>query len=224
MAAKIIQKDSEKSDKLQLVFLEARNFVGKHRTVIYVGSALFLLVVLLSGGWYVYQLQYERAASGVYSRVFETAMKGSTKVQNEIIAGYKGLIEKYPRSNAAMVAEYRLANIYLGRRELDAAMKAYEKFLDKSSGDDDLRTLAFNGLGTAYELAKNYDKATICFEKALGTNSARSFEALSFSNIGRISELKQNYPKAKEYFTKALEKTNDPMIKLYLKRKIAQLG
>lgn len=224
MAVKINQKDHEKPDRLQLVFLEVRKFAESHRTRIYIGSALFLLVVLLSGGWYAYQLQYERSAGGIYSRVFEVAMKGSAKTENEIIAGYKELILKYPRSYAAAAAQYRLANIYLSRRELDAATKAYEEFLDKSSGDGDLRTLAFNGLGTAYELAKNYEKALSYFEKALGTSSAGSFEALNYNNLGRISEAMNNYPKAKENFTKALDKTNDPLIKLYLKRKIAQLG
>ena len=223
MAAKTNQKELAEPDKLQLYFLSLRTFAGKHRLRILVGAGLFLLIILLSGGWYIYQLQYERAAGKVYSRVFETTIKGAV-TESDLIKNYKDLIAQYPRSHAAVTAQYRLGNIYLNRREIASATKAYEDFLSKAPPNSDLRTLAFNGLGTAYEIAKDHEQALKYFEKALETNAAPSFEALNYNNLGRIYETVKNYPKAAEYYSKALDKTTDPLIKLYLKRKIAQRG
>jgi tetratricopeptide (TPR) repeat protein len=224
MAAKINQKELSEPDKLHLFFLSAHKYLEIHRTRIYQGAGLFLFLVLLSGAWYLYHLHYESSAGKIYSRLFETTMKGSGAVDEDIIRGYNDLIATYPKSHAAVTAHYRLGNLYLNRKELVAAAKAYEDFLRKAPKNSDLRTLAYNGLGTSFELAKDYQKALDYFEKAAQTSAASSFEALNYGNLGRIYEALNNHPKAAEYFSKALEKTSDPLLRLYLKRKIAHLG
>jgi tetratricopeptide (TPR) repeat protein len=224
MAAKINQKELSEPDRLHLFFLSANSYVEKHRSRIYQGAGLFLFLVLLSGAWYLYQLHYESSAGKIYSRLFETTMKGSGAGNEEIIRGYNDLIAAYPKSQAAVTAHYRLGNLYLNRREFDAATKAYEDFLIRAPKNSDLRTLAYNGLGTSFELAKDYQKALDYYEKASQTNAASSFEVLNFGNLGRIYEALKNSPKAAEYYSKALDKTSDPLLRLYLKRKVAHLG
>lgn len=224
MAAKINPKDLQEPDKLQLLFLAARTFVEKHRSRIVIGAGLFVILVILSSGWYIYQLQYEKTAARIYSRVFESMMKESATSELETIKGYKELIAQFPRSHAALSAHYRLGNLYLNRREIDAATKAYEDFLRKVPKNSDLQTLALNGLGTAYEFAMDYKQALQYYEKALETSAAPSFEAMNYNNLGRIYEALNNYPKAVEYYSKAQDKTIDPLMKLYLKRRVAQLS
>jgi len=225
MAAKIDKKELTEPDKLQLFFYRVRMFAKNNRNRIYAGAGIFLLIVMVAGGWYLYRLNYENSAGNTYARVFESAMKaGSPAGDAETIKGYKDLITRYPRSRAAITAYYRLGNLYFGRQEVDAAISAYQEFLDRAGEGSDLVTLAYNGRGSCYELKNDFNKALDSYEKAMKTKTALSFELLNYRNIARVYEAMSNADKAVEYYRKALEKTTDPLMTLYLKRKISLLG
>jgi len=225
MTPKIDKKELQEPDKLQLIFLTLRSFAEQHRTPIYAGAALLILILLFTGGLYLYWVHYESSAGKEYTRIFETRMKQpSSAGEIEAIKGYKGLITQYPRSRAASTAHYRLGNIYLGRGEIDPAIDSYQEFIKKSSEENDLVTLAYNGLGESYEYKKDFKKALEFYEKTLKTTAAPSFEAMIYSSIARIHEAMSNPAKAGEYYQMALGKTSDPLMTLYFKRKISFLG
>jgi tetratricopeptide (TPR) repeat protein len=225
MAAKIDKKELEEPDKLQLFFLSIRTFMGKNRTAIYTGAGVFFLLILLAGGWYVYQLNYETSAEKIYTRILETTMKtGSPDGGTAAIKGYKDLVVQYPRSVTAVAAYYRLGNLYFGRHELDAAINAYQEFLNNAPSDSDLIPLAYNGMGSCYEVKKDFNKAIELFEYALKFGNGSSFEAMNYSGIARAYEAMNNPVKAVEFYRKTLGRTTDPLMTLYLKRKISILG
>lgn len=222
---KIDKKALEEPDKLQLFFLNIREFINKHRSRIYTVTGIFVAVVLLAGGWYLYQLNYETSAGKVYTRILETAMKTPSPAGDPAaISGYKGLIARYPRSRAATTAYYRLGNLYFDRNEVDSAITAYRDFLLKAPSNSDLVTLAYNELGSCYESKKDFNKAIESYEMAMQSKMASSFDALTYGGIARVYEKMNNPTKATEFYQKALGKTKDPLMTLYLKRKIALLG
>ena len=222
---KLDKKDLNEPDKLQLLFLGVRTFVEKHKIRIYAGAGVFILILVLAGGWHLYRLNYETRAENIYSKVFEAAQKaGSPAGDPEAIKGYKDFILKYPRSPAAVTALYRLGNLYFGRHEIDAAILAYQDFLNKAPADSDLVTLAYNGLGACYEAKKDFNRALESLEKAMKTKTAPSFEALNYTSVARVHEAMHSNAKAVEFYRKALGKTTDPLMTLYLKRKISSLG
>jgi tetratricopeptide (TPR) repeat protein len=222
MVAKIDKKDLEEPDKLQLFFLSIRAFAEKNRTAIYAAMGIIILITLLAGGWYVYQLNYETSAGKLYTRILESAMKaGSPTGDAATIKGYKDVIDQYPRSKAAVSAHYKLGNLYLRRQEVDAAISAYQDFLKKAPSDSDLVTLAYNGLGSCYEIKKDLNKALELYEMAVKTSTGSSFETMNYSSLARVYETMNNPAKAIEYYRKALEKTTDPLMTLYLKRKVS---
>ncbi len=225
MAAKIDKKELEEPDKLQLFFLSVRAFAEKNRTAIYTATGIFILIILFAVGWHIYQRNYEASAGKMYTRIHEAAMKaGSPAGDAATIKGYKDLIDQYPRSGAAVTAYYRLGNLYLSRHEIDVAITAYQGFLNKAPSDSDLVTLAYNGLGACYEIKKDFKKALESFESAVNTSTGSSFEALNYSSLARVYEEMNNPGKAVEFYRKALGKTTDPLMTLYLKRKISILG
>jgi tetratricopeptide (TPR) repeat protein len=224
MAAKIDKKELEEPDKLQIFFLSVRAFAEKNRIAIYAATGIFILLILLTGGWYIYQLDYETSAGKMYTRVIESAMKiGSPAGDPAAIKGYKDLIDQYPRSGVAVTARYKLGNIYLSRHEIDKAISAYQDFLKKASSDSDLVTLAYSGLGSCYEIKKDFKHALEEYDTAMKTTTGMSFEAMNYTNIARVYEAMNNSAKAVEFYRKALEKTTDPLMTLNLKRKISIL-
>ena len=225
MAAKMDKHELNEPDKLQLFFLRIRAFAGKHRARIYAGGGIFILIVLLAGGWYLYRVNYQAGAGKIYNQIIEAAAKtGSPAGDAAAIKGYKDLISQYPRSRAAVTAYYRLGNLYFGRREYDAAIGAYQNFLRNTSAESDLMPLAYSGLGASQEAKNDLNKALESYDLAMKTRAAPSFEALNYSNIARIYETKKDSVKAAEFYRKALEKTTDPLMTLYLKRKLSILG
>jgi tetratricopeptide (TPR) repeat protein len=224
MAAKIDKKELEEPDKLQLYFLSVRAFAQTNRTAIYTATGIFILLILLAGGWYIYQLNYETSAGKMYARILESAMKaGSPAGDSAAIKGCKDLIDQYPRSGTAVAAYYRLGNLYLGRHEIDQAITAYQDFLKKASSDNDLVTLAYSGLGSCYEIKNDFKKALENYDNAMKTSTGLSFEAMNYGSIARVYEAMNNPAKAVEFYRKALGKTTDPLMTIYLKRKISIL-
>ena len=225
MAAKMDKHELNEPDKLQLFFLRIRAFAGKHRARIYAGGGIFILIALLAGGWYLYRVNYQAGAGKIYNQIIEAAAKaGSPAGDAAAIKEYTDLISRYPRSRAAVTAYYRLGNLYFGRREYDAAIGAYQNFLRNTSAESDLMPLAYSGLGASQEAKNDLNKALESYDLAMKTRAAPSFEALNYSNIARIYETKKDSVKAAEFYRKALEKTTDPLMTLYLKRKLSILG
>lgn len=225
MANKIDKKELMEPDKLQRFVLSVRSFAEKHRKSIYAGAGIFMLIVLMAGGWYMYALNYETSAGRLYIRVLDAAAKAEPSAANAAaIQGYKDLISQYPRSDAAVTAYYRLGNLYFNLKDVDAAVAAYQEFLKKASPQSDLTTLANSGLGNCLEAKKDFSKALEYYEAAMKTSAAPSFEVLNYSSVARIYEQMNNPEKAVEFYRKALGKTTDPLMTLYLKRKISILG
>lgn len=225
MAAKIDKHELNEPDKLQIFFLRVRAFSAKYRTRIYAGGAIFILIALFAGGWYLYQDYYQVSAIKIYNQIVDASAKTGTPAGDEAaIKGYKDLIARYPQSLAAVTAYYRLGNLYLGRHELDAAIGAYQDFIKNSSAESDLMTLAYSSLGASHEAKNDLNKALESYDLAMKTHAASSFEILNYSNIARVYEVKKDSVKAAEFYRKALEKTTDPLMTLYLKRKLAILG
>lgn len=225
MAAKMDKHELNEPDKLQLFFLRIRAFAEKHRARIYAGGGIFILLALLAGGWYLYRVNYQASAEKRYNQIAEAAtIAASPAGDTAAIKGYQDLISRYPRSLAAVTSYYRLGNLYLDRREYDSAINAYQDFLRNTSVESDLMPLAYGGLGACHEAKNDLNKALESYEMAMKTRAASSFEALNYSNIARIHEAKKDSTKAAEFYRKALDKTTDPLMTLYLKRKLAILG
>ena len=73
MAAKLDKHELNEPDKLQLFFLSMRAFAEKHRTRIYAGGGIFILIALLAGGWYLYRVNYQTSAGKIYNQIFDAA-------------------------------------------------------------------------------------------------------------------------------------------------------
>ncbi|MCE5281550.1 MAG: tetratricopeptide repeat protein [Deltaproteobacteria bacterium] len=225
MPEKKDRKDLVEPDKLQLLLMKVREFADKNRTKLYTGAGILVLIFVLAGGYYFYQSNYEKKAGKFYSDIYDKTMKAAAATADaEAIKGYKELIAQYPRSYAALLAYYRLGNLYFRRQEMDSAITCYKEFIQKAPKDSDLNILAYSGLGACYEAKKDLKNALESFQKALNASAFPAFESFNYGNLARVYEAMNNPQKAVEFYQKALAKTTDPIMTLYLKRKIATLG
>lgn len=221
-------KDLKQPDKLQTAFINFMQILSENRQKVYLASAVIGVAILLTGGYYVFHLNYEKKATLMFDKVFNTQMISSQsqtkETEFEPLDVFKEVTTQYPKSQAAKLAYYRMGNIFFDRGDFDAAITSYEKFLSKTSRDNELKTLTYTGLGYCYEEKKDYDNALSSFEKALKSKEGIRFAGMINRNIARIYEKMKNNAKAVDHYKEAINHTTDPSVQLLLKRKIATLS
>ena len=225
MTNKLEKKELEGPDKLSVLFLKIRSFIETHRSKIYLGAGIAVVIFLIAGGIYLYRANYENNAAGFYNGILTAHVKAGSPAGDEALTkGLKELLSKYPRSNAASLGHYRLGNLYYSRRAYDEAEASYRAFIKRASADNDLVALAYSGLGACAEQKKELKKALEFYDLAMKTKAASSFEGVNYFNIARVYEGLKDNKKAAEFYQKALLKTTDPVRSILIKRKLSLLS
>jgi len=222
MADKLSKIELEEPDKLQVFYEEFLDYASHNRTKMAIIAAAIAAVILIIGGWFIYDRHYENKADELYWAAFPLEKSGDPKAIDSSVKTYRDLLEQYPRSDAAVFASYRLGNLFFKAGKFDEAIGFYNGFLEKASGNNDLKTLVLSALGAAYEGKKDLKKALEYYEKAIVTPADNGFVGLNYQNAGRIYEELNNKAKALEYYKKALAITVDPAAEILIKRKIAE--
>ena len=220
MAGKLSKQELKEPDKFQVMLSQVMMYLAENKKKLYIAGGVLAAVLVIAGGWYLYDLNMEKSAQKLYARVYDTAAGDGAAV----VGIYKDVAAKYPGSRAAALANYRLGNLYYEQNDFDGAVKAYEAFLQRAPDKSDLKTLAYMGLAYSYEAKKDFKNALAAFEKAATGKAGQVFEGMNNQNIARIYEALNDRVKALEYYQKALTKNTEPATELLIKRKIATLS
>ena len=221
MADKATKIRLEDADPLQEFLASLRDYAAENSRQVTLIATVVTGLCLLVSGWFFYDRYCENKADGLYQAAF---MEEKTKDIQGATKQYESLLNQYSRTNAAALASYRLGNIFLREEKFDEAIKFYQAFINKVSDSNDLKTLAWGGIGTAYERKDDFKQALAAYEKALVTPRPNAFQAMNYQNAARIHEKLDNKAKSLEYYQKALEMESDPGTEIMIRRKIALLS
>jgi outer membrane protein assembly factor BamD (BamD/ComL family) len=130
----------------------------------------FVLLLLMGGGiwgvfWYDAQnaskaQELEREATlHLFARQANDPQKAATNLK-EAIALYKRVVEEYPRTPTAPLAQFSLGNAFLQSNDLDSAIETYTRFISAYGSNVSLLGLVQQKLGYAYLLKGDLDQAT----------------------------------------------------------------
>jgi len=227
MTKKITKKDLTQPDSFQLALGRITGFISENKSKIYITMSVAVLMLLLFAGWYLYRNNQENSAQMLYTQAHIATMRGSLsggQLDNSTLKLYQDVVSRYPDTKAAHLAHYRMGNLFYRLDDIETSIKSYQACLKNVSRNNELTTLAYIGLGYCYESKKDFKSALESFENAAKTQSAGNFESINMRNIARIHEELNNREKAIEYYKKSLEKTSDPSVEQFIKRKISSLG
>jgi tetratricopeptide (TPR) repeat protein len=227
MARKITRKDIEKPDSFQEALNKMAAYISANKSKIYVVSGIVISIVIISSGWYLYRTNYEDKAYRLYAIAHIANMKAAqqgVKPDQNNIKMYNDVITQYPGSKAAMMSYYQVGNIYYNLGDVDASINAYTEFLKEVPAGNDLKVLAYNGIGYCYEKKADFPRALESFEKAANVKSDGGFEGMTYRNLARVYEEMNDKEKALEYYKKALTNTVDPSMELLLKKIISTIN
>ncbi|MGV8059378.1 MAG: YfgM family protein [Smithellaceae bacterium] len=226
MAAKLSKKELKGPDVFQSSIERLSDYIAENKTRFYVIVTAVALAMIIGGGIYFYWSNYQTSALRLYAKAQDTVIKNGEKPESakDSIPIFKELIDKYPFSGSAKIAWYNLGNIYYAQGDIDNAITSYANYISATTADNTgIRFMALTSLGYCYENKKDFKSALSYFEQAQKSYN-NGFEAIGYRNIARIYEQMNDKKKALENYSSALQKTTDPSMTLFIKRKIASLS
>lgn len=224
-AQKVTKKELQEPDFLHEWLEKTVAYARQYRKALYVSSISVLVVALVAAGWFLFRMNLEGKAQGLYQKTYNNYLKAQPLVRDgEAIKGYQELVKAYPSSRAAHIALYRMGNLFFQAQNYEEAIRSYEKFIEQASPEGELVTLALSGLALSKEAKKDYSGALASLERALKTKSGVLFEGILLRDMARMYEQLNDKKNALEYYRRAVSVTKDPSIVILLKRKIATLS
>ncbi len=229
MAANLTKKELEQPDEFHTIGWEAMQYISEHRNKFYIAGVVALAIIILFMGWYFYRLNYENKAERMYSSTYYSySLPGNSSDMKDAYLKatlmYENLVKEYPNSRAATRSFYNMGNVYFNIGETEKSIEAYKTFLKRSRKNNILIALTYYGLGYCYEKNKDYDNALKSFEDSNNGIKGTQFESINYANIARIYEKMGKQKEALEFYRKAVEKTNDPLMQMMVKSRIAALS
>lgn len=214
MADKKIVQEQETSEA---VIAKAKDFWTKYGKWTTIAS---VLVILLAGGWYIYQNYVKKPKEAKAAEVMFKAeeyyrMDSVNKALNGDgqYWGFLKVINKYGGTRAGNMANFYAGSCYLKLNENDKAVKYLQKF---SSSSKPVQALAYKLMADAYgDLGKNkealeyYKKAAGHFAKdepfAADCLFSAAYLAQKVMNDTKTAtelykEIKEKYPKSQQSF------------------------
>ncbi len=175
--------------------------LANYRWSILVG---FLLLLLIGGGtwgvfWYDTQnadkaQELEREATlHLFTRATNDPQKAAANLK-EAIALYKRIIDEYPRTPTAPLAQFSLGNAYLQSNDLASAIEAYTRFISTYGTHVSLLGLVQQKLGYAYLLKGDLDQAAKAYSRILEIPGAMNRDYALFE----LARLEENRPRPDE--------------------------
>jgi outer membrane protein assembly factor BamD (BamD/ComL family) len=180
--------------------------LANYRWSIVVG---FVLLFLLGGGiwgafWYDAQnankaQELEREAMlHLFTPAANDPQKAAANLK-EAIALYKKVVDEYPRTPTAPLAQFSLGNAYLQSNDLASAIEAYNRFITTYGSHVALLGLVHQKLGYAYQLKGDLDQAAKAYSTILEIPGAMNRDYALFE-VARLEENRSKPDEAVKHY------------------------
>lgn len=178
-------------------------------------AGVLIAAVILIGGILFFQINNENQNVKAQKEMFQAVYffeQDSIQLALDgdgINPGFLSIIEDYPRTDAANLANFYVGSIYLSERKYEEALTYLEQF----SADDYLvQAKAYALVGDANMELGNVDKAITNYKKAADTNENKYFTpkylnklAIAYEESGKIQEAIATYTTIEEEYYESFE-------------------
>ncbi|MEK9141783.1 MAG: tetratricopeptide repeat protein [Nitrospirota bacterium] len=185
--------------------------LGAYRWSIVVG---FVLLLLMGGGvwgvlWYDEQnarkaQDLEREATvHLFTRASSDPQKAAANLK-EAIALYQRVVDEYPRTPTAPLAQFSLGNAHLQSNDLASAIAAYNRFISTYGTHVSLLGLVHQKLGYAYQLKGDLDQAVKAYSTILEIPGAMNRDHALFE-VARLEENRSKPDEALKHYQELMK-------------------
>ncbi len=169
----------------------------------------FVLVLFTAGGlwgvfWYDAQnaskaQELEREATlHLFARPGSDPQKAAANLKEAIVL-YKRILEEYPRTPTAPLAQFSLGNAFLQSNDPDSAIETYKRFISTYGSNISLLGLVHQKLGYAYLLKGDVDQAAKTYSTILEIPGAMNRDYALFE-VARLEENRSKPDEALKHY------------------------
>ena len=163
-----------------------------------VAVTVVALTLIVAGGYSFVQAGNEKKAGQLLASAYESYSPGGGVPANYPMAlqKFQEVVKQYGGTTTGAIAEFYIGNTYAGMGQNDAALKEYDAFTKKHSGDKFLMAMVYQRMGYAYLAAGKRDEAIKAFGQAealSGTGAATMELARLYDGTGNIPEANKKY-------------------------------
>jgi len=186
-------------------------FAEEHRSAIIGGVLVFILVGAFLGGllWYkqdqnrlAMTLQHEAAALYLDRPLDDLTL--SKQNLEQAITMFQEVLQKYPTSPAAELAQYFLGNARVEQQDYAAAISAYQAYIQNYQKNPVLLGLVYQRLGSAYLLQDDRPKAMEAFTTVLEIPGSVNKDQVLFE-LAKMEEAANATEQALRYYKRLVD-------------------
>ena len=173
-------------------------FVADNRKTVTIIISTLAAVLILAAGYAFMRYLQEQKAGGLVASAYEfyAPTKGTNPDYAKALDLFREVQNKYSSTMSGAIAQYYVGNCLVNLGRTDEALKEYEAFVKKYSGDKFLLGLVYQRLGYAYEAVGRRDDAVKAFEQSetlIGPGVSTVELARLYETAGNIAEAQKKY-------------------------------
>jgi len=226
---KITKKRLKKPDEFISFTQQALTFVTHHIKKMAIGGTLLILIFLTIFVFQMWEREKEeksmekfRFASESYQAVSSPYRESSPQEYKSLLDKFEEIYSSFPRTSSGRFSLLYKGEICLRLGEYEAAMRAYQAFLEKAGKEKLYRLFALEGLGYAYEGKKDFEKALHAYQEILRMDEISQWTNVYF-NIARCYEKMGKKKEALENYRAFLKISSKSPLTHTVLRKISNL-
>ncbi len=168
---------------------------------------LFLILLLIASGIVAALYFQKKQKAKLADQTYLSAVTAYERGQYDIAEGkLKELFEKYPDHKDSLQANLILARIYNTKKNIDEAVKIWQKVAEKYPNNDKIAEALIGLANYQYNNLKNYDEGKTIFQDIIEKFPNSEFIDSAILGLAVCYKDKGSYEKAKELLEEALEK------------------
>ncbi len=161
-------KRQQPEQEIQLLAHKLSDFAAANRKILsIILAALAAILILAAGYWLRLSLQEQKAAPLVASAYeLYSPVTAASPDYAKALDLYREVQKKYPSTHSGAVAQFYIGNCLMGLGRNDEALKEYQAFAAKYTGDKFLLGLVYERMGYAAAALGKQDEAIKAFERS----------------------------------------------------------
>jgi len=188
----------QQEEEIKSMIHHASDYYQIYRKQIIAAIAVIVLVLATALIYAIMQSSNENKAGRMLSAAHEATNPGGGAPANYPLAlqRYQDVVKQYGGTLNGAIAQFYLANTYVQMGQPEAALKEYETFIKKHSGEKVLLGLVYQRMGYVYLAMGKQDDAMKAFGQAEAitvTGPATLELARLYDRTGKTEEAQKRY-------------------------------
>lgn len=191
---------SNKKPEQEIITLAhtAADFSSKYRKQVTIAVSVIAVALVLFVGYSLMRSQQERKAAPLLSAAYElySPSNGTAGDYQKALEQFREIQKKYSGTKNGAIAGYYAGNCLVNLGQPEEALREYDAFITKYSGEKFLLGLVHQRRGYVYAALNRQDDARKSFEQAetlLGAGVATMELARSHEAAGNMPEARKKY-------------------------------